>query len=133
MPDHLRSNAYRVHLRWNINVPHARVPHVQDDDIRLLCVALERNSSLTSIDLRMNDVSADLEDLEKIEVGRRLVVDLANVLLLALMSLRSKKTPRPDFDASKSRVPNLCRIRTTKKTNFITNRDHETSILSCFL
>ncbi|CAM9880866.1 unnamed protein product [Ectocarpus sp. 4 AP-2014] len=40
---------------------------LQDDDIRLLCVALERNSSLTSIDLRMNDVSADLEDLEKIE------------------------------------------------------------------
>ncbi|CAB1106005.1 unnamed protein product [Ectocarpus sp. CCAP 1310/34] len=49
---------------------------LQDDDIRLLCVALERNSSLTSIDLRMNDVSADLENLEKIEVGRRLAVDL---------------------------------------------------------
>lgn len=42
--------------------------YVQDADIRLLCVALERNDSLTSIDLRMNDVSADLEDLQKIEV-----------------------------------------------------------------
>ena len=43
---------------------------MQDDDIRLLCVALERNSSLTSIDLRMNDISADQEDLEKIEVRK---------------------------------------------------------------
>lgn len=48
-----------------------RPPATQDDDIRLLCVALERNASLTSIDLRMNDISADQEDLDKIEVRKR--------------------------------------------------------------
>lgn len=47
-----------------------RPPTLQDDDIRLLCVALERNASLTSIDLRMNDISADQEDLDKIEVRK---------------------------------------------------------------
>lgn len=49
-------------------LPVARVFDMQDDDVRLLGMALERNSCLTSIDLRMNDVSADLEDLETIEV-----------------------------------------------------------------
>lgn len=47
-----------------------RLSSFQDDDVRLLCVALDRNASLTSIDLRMNDISADLEDLDKIEVRK---------------------------------------------------------------
>ena len=40
----------------------------QDDDVKLLCLALEENSSLTSLDLRMNDISSDLVELEMIEV-----------------------------------------------------------------
>lgn len=57
-------------MYWHVFLflPVARVLDMQDDDVRLLGMALERNSCLTSIDLRMNDVSADLEDLETIEV-----------------------------------------------------------------
>lgn len=42
----------------------------QDEDAKLLCAALARNSSLTSIDVRMNDIPPELPELEEIEVRR---------------------------------------------------------------
>lgn len=60
----------------------------KDEDIRLLCVAIEKNTSLTSIDLRMNDVSADFEDLETIEVSSAMhgnILSLLKQLLVVFM------------------------------------------------
>ncbi|CAM9752345.1 unnamed protein product [Chrysoparadoxa australica] len=41
--------------------------NLQNDDVHLLRVAISSNTSLTSVDLRMNDVSNELPDLEAIE------------------------------------------------------------------
>jgi len=40
---------------------------LQDHEVRMLKTAIEQNSTLTSLDLRMNDITEDLEELEMIE------------------------------------------------------------------
>mmetsp|Transcript_31260 Transcript_31260/g.40085 ORF Transcript_31260/g.40085 Transcript_31260/m.40085 type:complete len:436 (+) Transcript_31260:106-1413(+) len=40
---------------------------LQDHEVRMIKTALEQNETLTSLDLRMNDITEDLEELEQIE------------------------------------------------------------------